>query len=246
MPGILTEQAGAWHYKSNAGDGNFEGTKLIPSKPSLGCICAGTMYFADIEANGQQSLVSNELRGYFELDDDNKWLPFKSFTETPNVSLNDPNLKYIDLNGDGMADILISEESLFTWYEAKGKEGFENYKRLSKALDEEKGPNMIFADTTESIILADMSGDGLMDIVRIRYSEVVYWPNLGYGRFGAKVNMSNSPVFDNAENFNPRYLKLADIDGSGTTDIIYLGHNTFKIYFNQGGNSWNEINVING
>ena len=32
---------------------------------------------------------------------------------------------------------------------------------------------MVFADSTQSIVLADMSGDGLMDIVRIRCSEVV-------------------------------------------------------------------------
>ena len=91
-----------------------------------------------------------------------------------------------------------------------------------------------------------MSGDGLIDIVRIRYSEVCYWPNLGYGRFGAKVSMSNAPVFDNAENFNPRHVKLADLDGSGTTDIIYLGQDAFKIYFNQAGNSWSEVNVVKG
>ena len=39
---------------------------------------------------------------------------------------------------------------------------------------------------TQSIYLADMSGDGLTDLVRIRNGEVCYWPNLGYGRFGAQ------------------------------------------------------------
>ena len=31
-----------------------------------------------------------------------------------------------------------------------------------------------------------MNGDGLADLVRIRNGEVCYWPNLGYGRFGAR------------------------------------------------------------
>jgi len=246
ISGILTEQAGAWHYKSNAGGGEFEGVRTISLKPSMGCICAGTTHFSDIDANGQQFLVSDDLNGYFELTDDNEWLPFKNFTDVPRVNLHDPNLRMLDLNGDGMADILISEHSVFTWYASKGKEGYESYKKLSKVFDEETGPNMVFSDSTESIVLADMNGDGLFDIVRIRYCEVAYWPNLGYGRFGAKVNMNNAPVFDNAENFNPRYIKLADIDGSGTTDIVYLGHDSFKIYFNQSGNGWSEANVING
>ncbi len=34
-----------------------------------------------------------------------------------------------------------------------------------------------------------MCGDGLTDWVRLRNGEVCYGPNLGYGRFGAKVTM---------------------------------------------------------
>lgn len=245
IAGILTDQSGSWYYKNNSGSGMFEGLQLVSPKPSLSGVSTAALHFADIEAKGQQFLV-NGLNGYYELNDDNEWLPYKNFTGVPNIDLYDPNLKMLDLDGDGMADILISEEEVFTWYASKGKEGFEEYRTTRKLFDEEKGPNIVFADSTESIVLADMSGDGLMDIVRIRFSEVCYWPNLGYGKFGAKVNMTNIPVFDNAENFNPRYIKLADLDGSGTTDIVYLGHDSFKIYFNQSGNSWSEVNIVEG
>jgi hypothetical protein len=34
--------------------------------------------------------------------------------------------------------------------------------------DEESGPNLVFADQSQSIFLADISGDGLTDLVRIR------------------------------------------------------------------------------
>ena len=33
-------------------------------------------------------------------------------------------------------------------------------------------------------------------------------------------------------------IRLADIDGSGTTDIIYLHRDGVRLYFNQSGNSW--------
>ena len=51
----------------------------------------------------------------------------------------------------------------------------------------------------ESIFLADLSGDGLADLVRIRNGEVCYWPNLGYGRFGAKVAMNQAPLFESPD-----------------------------------------------
>jgi hypothetical protein len=95
---------------------------------------------------------------------------------------------------------------------------------------------MVFADQKQTIFLADMAVSGMSDIVRIRNGEVCYWPNLGYGKFGAKVAMDNAPVFDFPDSFNPSYLKLSDIDGSGTTDIVYLGKNKFTCWKNLSGN----------
>ena len=246
IPGILTEQANAWYYKNNSGGGVFEPVKLVSPKPSMNGLNTGAVHFQDIEANGQKHLVSNDLNGYFECTPEDKWLPFRNFNEVPNIDLRNTNVKFIDLNGDGKADILISEDDVFVWYASKGKAGFESYRTTRKAYDDEKGPAIVFADSTQSIVLADMSGDGLMDIVRIRCSDIAYWPNLGYGRFGAKVSMSNAPLFDNPDLFNPKYVKLADLDGSGTTGIVYLGRDSFKVYFNQAGNSWTEENVVKG
>jgi hypothetical protein len=51
--------------------------------------------------------------------------------------------------------------------------------------------------------------------------------------------MDNSPVFDHPDLFNASFLRLADIDGSGTTDIIYLGKNNFTCWMNLSGNNFN-------
>ncbi len=74
--------------------------------------------------------------------------------------------------------------------------------------------------------------------MRIRNGEVCYWPNLGYGRFGAKVTMDNAPWFDHPDQFDQQRIRLADIDGSGTTDILYLHGDGVRLYFNQSGNGW--------
>ena len=39
-------------------------------------------------------------------------------------------------------------------------------------------------------------------------------------------------------------IRLADIDGSGTTDIIYLGRDSISFWFNQSGNSWSETHRL--
>ena len=242
LAGILTEQATGWFYKHNLGHGNFEQTKMVTPKPSF--IGLGShLQLADLDADGGKQLVSYgiEPKGYFELDDDNEWQEFSNFQSLPNIDFGDANTRMLDLNGDGKPDVLISEDNVFTWYSSEGRNGFDQAQRVQKLFDEEAGPHIVFADEKQTIFLADMSGDGMTDIVRIRNGEVCYWPNLGYGKFGAKVAMDNAPWFDSPELFNPAFLRLADIDGSGTTDIIYLGKNIFSCWLNLSGNTFSTI-----
>ena len=165
-----------------------------------------------------------------------------SFDQMPNINFNDPNLKFIDLDGDGRADLIVSEENIFLWYPSKGIAGYDSPEVATKPFDEEKGAALVFADPSQSIFLADMSGDGMTDIVRIRNGEVCYWPNMGYGKFGAKVSMGNAPLFDLPDFFNASYLHLADVSGTGATDILYFGKNQFKAWINLSGNAWSEPN----
>jgi hypothetical protein len=134
------------------------------------------------------------------------------------LAWDDANLRFVDLDGDGRADVLITEHDALTWYPSLADDGFDAKREVPKAADEERGPRVVFADGTQSIHLADMSGDGLQDLVRIRNGEVCYWPSLGHGRFGAKVTMSGAPRLDYPYLFDQRRVRLADVDGSGTTE----------------------------
>jgi len=249
LSGILTEQANGWYYKHNLGDGKFEQAKLVSPKPSFAGL--GTQFqLADLDADGGKQLVSfgAEPKGYFEFDDDDEWHGLRSFKALPDIDFGDANTRMLDLNGDGKPEVVISEDNVFTWYASEGRNGYSAAKKTTKPFDEEAGPHIVFADIKQTIYLADMSGDGMTDILRIRNGEVCYWPNLGYGKFGAKVAMNNAPVFDNPDSFNPSYLRLADIDGSGTSDIIYLGKNKFTCWKNLSGNRFSttpfEINAF--
>jgi len=255
LSGILTEQAAGWFYKRNLSpvnlvrdngsehaEANFGALEIVAKKPSLAAISAGGQQFLELAGDGQLDLValSGPTPGFFERTEDEDWEPFKPFSSLPNIEWNVPNLKFVDLTGDGHADVLITEDDVFWWYPSLAEDGFGPAQRVPQNWDEEKGPRLVLADAEHSIHLADFSGDGLTDLVRIRNGEVCYWPNLGYGRFGPKVTMDNSPWFDSPDQFDPRRIQLADIDGSGTTDIIYLGTRGIDLYFNQSGNGWSQ------
>ena len=260
LSGVLTEQAGAWFYKRNLSpanqgvDGNGESAhqarlgslELARSAPSSSTISSGQQQLLDLAGDGQLDLVALDgpAPGFFERAKGADWKPLEAFKALPVLNWADPNLRFVDLTGDGHADILITEHDAYCWWPSLAEAGFGEPEKVRKQLDEELGPRVVFGDETQSIHLADLSGDGLSDLVRIRNGEVCYWPNLGYGRFGAKVSMDNAPLFDAADLFDQRRIRLADIDGSGVTDILYLGSDGVHIYLNQSGNSWSDGRTV--
>lgn len=251
LSGILAKQGGAWLYKPNLGGGKLGAMQTLRSQPSLFAQAAGGEQLLDLAGDGQLDVVafSGATPGFYERSCDLKtgdsgWESFRAFRQLPNIRWDDPNTRFVDLSGDGHADVLITEHEVFTWYRSLEEDGFDAARQVRKPWDEEEGPRLVFADGTQAIYLADMSGDGLTDLVRIRNGEACYWPNLGYGRFGAKVTMDNAPRFDHPDQFSQSRLRLADIDGSGTNDILYLGRDGVRIYFNQAGNGWSEARQL--
>ncbi len=242
VQGILSEQAGAWFYKPSLGEGRFGPLETVPARPSPGLSGGGRGQLLDLAGDGQLDLAvfAGLTPGFFERTPDEGWEPFRPFESLPNLAWNDPNLRFVDLDGDGHADILVTEADVFTWHPSLAEEGFGPARKVRQAPDEERGPRLVLADGTQSIYLADMGGDGLTDLVRVRNGEVCYWPSLGYGRFGAKVTLDNSPVLDPPDQLDQRRVRLADIDGSGTTDLIYLAADGVRLYFNQSGNRLSE------
>lgn len=243
LAGILTNDGGAWYYQHNVSTWNpgggrpaarFDPVTTVATKPSP---AATTL--VDLNGKGDLCAVdfSQPAPGWFEYNPDAGWSPFRLLCATANVDFNDPNLRFVDLDGDGLSDVLITEDQVFTWYPWEANEGFGPASRVFTGSDAAAAPAVVLADGTLSIHLADMSGDGLTDLVRVRNGEICYWPNLGYGNFGAKVTMDNAPLFDHADLFNEHFITFADIDGSGTADLVYLGARP-AIWFNQSGNSW--------
>src|SRR5260370_38752871 len=50
--------------------------------------------------------------------------------------------------------------------------------------------------------------------------------------------MDGAPRFGTEELFDPRRVRLADIDGSGTAGLLYVRDAAVTAWVNQSGNSW--------
>jgi hypothetical protein len=142
------------------------------AEPSLTEENGGRQQFLDLAGDGSLDLVQfdDPVPGFYERTDDASWDMFTPFSALPELNWGDPNLRFVDLTGDGHADVLVTEDEVFTWYPSLAEEGFDQGEKVRQSLDEEKGPRLVFADGTQSIYLADLSGDGLTDLVRMSQS----------------------------------------------------------------------------
>jgi len=259
LSGMLVDDGEAWHYKRNlsplggdaasepgaAPDASFGPLEPVDPAPSLRG-SGERLQLLDLAGDGSLDAVSlaGSLPGFYERTEDRGWQPFQPLARVPRIDWADPNLRFADLTGDGRADVLIAESGGFRFHPSLGEEGFGDAQAVSHPLDDDQGPRLVFADGTSTVFLADMCGDGLVDLVRVRNGDTCYWPNLGYGRFGPKVTMDDAPVLAPPEGFDPERVHLADIDGSGTADLIYEGPDGVVACFNRSGNSWAEPRTL--
>jgi RHS repeat-associated protein len=249
VAGVLSDQPGGWLFKRNlspAADGGstvrFAAERQVVREPATG----RRWQWIDVGGDGQLDLVQLEApgAGYYERAPDGDWEPFVPFAFAPNLAWGAPEVRLVDLTGDGRPDALVFEDDCLRWYPSLGEDGFDRSEAVPLMFDEEQGPRLLHADATSAFHLADLSGDGLTDLVRVRNGEVCYWPSRGYARFGAKVTMRDAPWFDEPDRFDASRLRLADVDGSGTTDLVYLGDDGIQIYANQAGNGWAPAAVV--
>jgi RHS repeat-associated protein len=250
LPSVLefNEQVRYWR---NGGNGQFDLMRTMETAPAGLRLSEPGVQLLDANGNGRADLmvIDGLRKGFFPLTFGGQWSErgFVPYRSAPTVNLDAPDVRLMDLDGDGVTDALRTGPS-FELYYNDPEDGWSDIE-LRERTYSDTFPDVSFEDPR--VKLGDMTGDGLQDIILIHNSRLEYWPYRGYGRWGRRVSMGNSPRFEDADffpgtGFDPKRLLVGDVDGDGVADLVYVSSGHITVWTNQDGNAWSEPIVIHG
>lgn len=243
LPDIL-EMNSAVRYWRNLGGGRFDRPREMASAQAGLRLADKGVQLIDANGDGQADLlvVNDQLAGYFPLRFDGPWesRTFRRYSSAPSFDLGDPEVRLVDLDGDGVTDAIRSGARLECFFNDPRKGWGEVRHVERRSLDE--SPNVNFSDP--HVKWADMTGDGLQDVVLVYDGKVEYWPNIGYGNWAKRVTMRDSPRLPFG--YDPKRILIGDVDGDGLADFVYVDDNKVTLWINRSGNGWSDPVEIKG
>jgi RHS repeat-associated protein len=167
------------------------------------------------------------------------------------VGFADGDVHVSDMNGDGFADIVRIRQGEVRYWPGRGNGMWgtgtpESCPAGQFGADQDIAMALAphYADPNGSAVrFDDVNGDGLDDLVQIRFQNVDVWLNVDGVRWTDRHVIAGAPA---AEPFASR-VRLVDINGSGTRDILWGDGNRYRFMDLSGGaRPWVLTRVANG
>ena len=239
LPGILHRTDKSWYYReprrgqTGTDEVNYAPWQELPRIPLGDTTQATHQALADLNGDGHLEWVVAQpgMSGFFTLDADRHWSNFTPFAALPREFFH-PHGQLADLMGNGLLDLAMIGSHSVRLYANRQDKGYAPGLEVPHETDDDTLPTLRNLPG-ELIAFCDLLGSGQQHLVRIRHNQIKCWPNLGRGRFGKGFVFATLTFAYDA--FDAANIRLADLDGSGAVDLLYLEPGQVLIYMNQSG-----------
>lgn len=237
LPGILLRDAKSWYYREPqrapqsahaVAYGPWEPLERIPANGP-----GAQQALIDMDGDGQLDWLTAQpgLSGTFTLDAKRQWSNFTPFAALPQEFFH-PQGQLADLMGEGLYDLALIGSRSVRLYANRRAQGFGPGQEVPHAAQDDALP-LLSNGASELVAFCDVLGSGQQHLVRIRHNELKCWPNLGRGRFGKGFVWASLPFA--RKYFDSANIRLADLDGSGAVDVLYVETDHVLIFMNRHG-----------
>jgi RHS repeat-associated protein len=128
------------------------------------------------------------------------------------LRLADPRVKWADMNGDGLQDVVLLEGHSLWYAPSLGHGRFGRPVRMRNLSD------LPYDYDPARMLLGDVDGDGLADLVYPGTDEVLVWINRSGNAFGDRLSFPGTPPATDVDR-----LRIVDLLGTGTAGVLWSG-----------------------
>ena len=191
--------------------GEWQGTNNVPLK-------GPNVVLADLNGDGKIDVIQPRGSGGINVNfgavgglGPTLELPPLSATDVAVVP-GDPNTRFVDVNGDGLADIVWVTDAWMKVFLGQGDGTFIPYVRAPYPWGASAGVDL------SNIMFGDLDRDGLVDLVKVDAANVTWFRGETDGRFGtAFFRHLARPESVDAD----AVVTIADMNGNGSQDVVW-------------------------
>ncbi len=147
------------------------------------------------------------------------------------LDFEDPEARLADMNGDGVQDLVRIRRGRVVYWPGRGEGSWGDGPRAcargegaDRYLEMTSPPAEINVEL-DGVYLEDVNEDGAADVVQVRFDAIDVWFNRAGQGFTSRVIATGTPA---RPAFLAGRLRFADMDGSGTTDVLYGNANDYQ------------------
>ena len=249
LPDLLvtdpTLDGGRYSWVPNLDGAVWGERRVMTGSPSVWLSATGVQ-LADMDGDGAADVVarlssaSDGFR-YYPASLDGKSLgEAVVITPAPSFGFDDPDVRLADLDHDRRTDWMrIDPTTGEAWVAFNSGAG-----NFTPAVSVGRlEPSEVLSFSRSGLQLADMNGDGLVDLVALRSGSLRYWPSRGRGRFDEGVSLAGAPTLSDGE---LAATQVRDLNGDGTADIVHVGTGRVRYWLNLAGRSLMPVMDLDG
>ncbi len=204
----------AFRYFPGDGKGGWRPSETFTNAPDF-AVGSANVRLVDFDRDGRVDAVQATSAGWYWYRNGGggRWdapvaLPLPPGMTT--ISFDDARFQFGDFNGDRIADLVFVGNGSIAWWPGRGRGLFASPRQIQNAPE-------VGVNNEAGLSVADVTGDGISDIVYVGVNSLEVWPMHIDSALGTKRSVS-IPY----KNASVSVSRFADMNGNGTADIVIL------------------------
>jgi RHS repeat-associated protein len=128
----------------------------------------------------------------------------------PNVSFADPRVKWADMTGDGLQDVVVVYDGVVEYWPSLGRGEW------GQRVTMRDSPRFPAGYDPHRILMGDVDGDGVADLLYVDDEEVTVWINHCGNGWAQPVTIQGTPPVTDLDG-----LRVTDFEGTGVAGVLW-------------------------